>query len=131
MGLFCLVSLMVAHSGLLAEVGRLAVGRAKPDVLIRREAAVEELSEQTQASRKEFNACVVGYVPQHRVFYSFLRYLVFRPILFFGPLRKVIERPKVASGVERLENQSLETEAGLQARALSSPPSTTVNLPRI
>jgi hypothetical protein len=100
----------------------------KPDVLTKWEAAVEELPNQTQAKMKEFNVCVVIYVLQHVVFYSFFRYMALRPLMFFVPLRKVVESPKVASGVERLENESLERDARLQARALTAQPSATVNV---
>jgi hypothetical protein len=100
----------------------------KPHVLIKWEAAVEELPEQTQAKMKEFNICVVIFVLQHVVFYSFFRYMALRPLMFFVPLRKVVESPKVASGVERLENESLERDARLQARALAAQPAASVNL---
>jgi hypothetical protein len=89
----------------------------KPDVLTRWEAAVEELPEQAQVKMKEFNVCVIIYVLQHVVFYSFFRYMALRPLMFFVSLRKVVESPKVASGVESLENESLERDARLQARA--------------
>jgi hypothetical protein len=89
----------------------------KPEVLTRWEAAVEELPKQAQVKMKEFNVCVVIYVLQHVVFYSFFRYIALRPLMFFVSLRKVVESPKVASGVESLENESLERDARLQARA--------------
>jgi hypothetical protein len=89
----------------------------KPDVISRWEEAVAELPEQTQAKMKEFNLCVVIYVLQHVVFYSFFRYMALRPLMFFVSLRKIVASPKVASGVESLENESLERDARLQARA--------------
>ena len=92
----------------------------KPEALSRWEAAVEELPEQTQAKMKEFNICVVIFVLQHVVFHSFFRYMALRPVMFFVPLRKVVESPTVASGVERLENESLERDARLQARATTT-----------
>lgn len=102
----------------------------KPNVLTRWEAAVEELPPQTQAKMKEFNVRVVIAVLQHVVFYSFFRYMALRPVMFFVPLRKVVEvveSPKVASGVERLESESLERDARLQARALAAQPPATVH----
>jgi hypothetical protein len=89
----------------------------KPHAISRWEAAVAELPERTQVKMKEFNLCVVIYVLQHVVFYSFFRYMTLRPLMFFVSLRKVVESPKVASGVESLENESLERDARLKARA--------------
>src|SRR5260221_5334180 len=87
----------------------------KSEILMRWEAAVEELPEETQEKIREFNARVAIFVLQHVVYYSFFRYMVLRPITFFVKVRvrKVFESPKVASGVERLESETVEKEIRL------------------
>jgi hypothetical protein len=93
----------------------------KPDVLLRWEAAVGELPQATQVKMKEFNVCVAVAVLQHVVYCSFFRYMTLRPLMFLFHLRKlrlreIVESPKLASGVERLENESLERDARLRAK---------------
>lgn len=89
----------------------------KSEILTKWEAAVEELPGETQVKMKEFNACVAIFVLQHVVFYSFFRYMLLRPLMFFVKVREVAESPKVASGVEGLESETVEKEIRLQARA--------------
>lgn len=91
----------------------------KPEALIRWEAAVEELPKETQDKMKEFNVCVAIFVLQHVVFYSFFRYMALRPLMFLIQVRKVVESPKVASGVERLESETLERDR-LQMQAAAA-----------
>jgi hypothetical protein len=99
---------------------------AKPEVLLRWEAAVEELPKETQTKMKEFNLCVNVAVLQHVVFCSFFRYMTLRPLILLFQLRKrvefrkLVESPKLASGVERLESESLEREERLQAHAATA-----------
>jgi hypothetical protein len=92
----------------------------KPETLVRWESAVEELPMEAQEKMKEFNLCVAIFVLQHVAFYSFFRYMILRPLMFLIQVRKVVESPKVASGVERLESESLEQEARHLGRAVTA-----------
>lgn len=93
----------------------------KPEILVEWEAAVEELPKETQDAMKEFNACVAIFVLQHVIYYSFFRYMALRPLMFFVKVRHVVaESPRVVSGVERLESETVEKEARLQARAATA-----------
>lgn len=85
-------------------------GDAKPKELILWEAAMEKLPASVQDQMRDFNVRVAIFVLQHVVFYSFFRYIVVRPIMFFVKVHRVIESPAVASGVERLESETLEWE---------------------
>ena len=92
----------------------------KPETLVRWEAAVGELPKETREAMNEFNACVAIFVLQHVVFCSFFRYMVLRPLMFFVKVRQVAKSPKVVSGVERLESETVEKDARLQARAATA-----------
>lgn len=92
----------------------------KPESLLRWESAVQELPKETQDKMKELNLCVAIYVLQHVVFYSFFRYITLRPLMFLVHLRRVVQSPKVATGVERLESASLERDERLQAKAATA-----------
>lgn len=85
----------------------------KPETLVKWEKSLEELPDEIQERMKEFNLCVAIYVLQHVIFYSFFRYMAIRPLMAAVHIRKVIASPKVASGVERLETESLEEESRL------------------
>jgi hypothetical protein len=91
-------------------------GDLKNESVVRWEAAVEELPAETQARMREFNVCVAIFVLQHVIFFSFFRYMALRPLMFLVKVRKVIESPRVASGVERLESETLEQEARVLGR---------------
>lgn len=82
----------------------------KSDLNAQWEAALQGLPVATQARLREFNVCVAIYVLQHVVFFSFFRYMTVRPLMFLIKIRKIIESPKVASGVARLEYKTLEQE---------------------
>jgi hypothetical protein len=91
----------------------------KNEIVAKWEAAVAELPDNTQAKMREFNICVAIFVLQHVVFYSFFRYMMMRPFMLLVKIRKVIEFPKVASGVERLESVTLERETRLLGGAVA------------
>jgi hypothetical protein len=86
-------------------------GDTKNEAVARWEATVEDLPADTQSKIREFNVNVAVYVLQHVIFFSFFRYMILRPLMFVVKTRRVIESPKVASGVEQLECETLEREA--------------------
>jgi hypothetical protein len=93
---------------------------AKSKEIIAWEAALEELQPETQERMKEFNVSVLIYVLQHVVFYSFFRYMALRPLMFMVKVRKVIDSPKVASSVERLESETIAKDAPLVGRTATA-----------
>lgn len=90
----------------------------KPEALVRWETALETLPEEIQEKMKEFNVRVTIFVLQHVVLHSFFRHLIIRPFALFVQPERVVEVPKVASGVERLESETEEKEARLLGRAV-------------
>ena len=81
---------------------------------------MSELPADVQAKMKEFSMRVAIFVFMHVMYYSFFRYMVIRPLMFSIPLPKVIESPKVASGVEGLESETVARETRLLGRAATA-----------
>ncbi|HEY6243706.1 MAG TPA: hypothetical protein VIX17_07165 [Pyrinomonadaceae bacterium] len=88
--------------------------------LVAWETAVNELPTEVQAKMRDFSARVAIFVFIHVMYYSFFRYMAIRPLVFLIPLPKVVESPKVASGVERLESETVERETRLIGRAATA-----------
>lgn len=82
----------------------------KHESLTRWEEAVEELPVEVQVAMKEFNLRVAIFVLQHVVYYSFFRYILVRPLMALIEIRRIMQSPKVVSGVEKLESETLERE---------------------
>lgn len=84
----------------------------KNEEIVRWEKAVNDLPADTQAKMKDFNLRFAIFVLQHLFYYSFFRYMIFRPLMLFVNVRvrEVIASPKVASGVEQLESKTLDEE---------------------
>jgi hypothetical protein len=88
--------------------------KLKSETIVKWEAEVAQLPDETQRIMKEFSVCVAVAVLQHMVYYSFFRYILVRPFMFLikpFQVREIVERPKVVSSVERLESDALEQEA--------------------
>lgn len=92
----------------------------KSDTLVAWETALADLPPDVQEKIKAFNVCVAIFVLMHVMYYSFFRYMVIRPLISLIPLPRVIESPKVASGVERLESETVAREARLIGRAATA-----------
>jgi len=91
----------------------------KNDAILQWEAAVRELPEDIQRKMREFNLCFLIFALQHVIYYSFFRYILIRPLMFFfNPFKfkEMMDRPNVVSTVEQLESDALEQEARHVAR---------------
>lgn len=84
--------------------------RPAGDLYVKWETAVNQLQSKTAEQIKEFNTRINIYVLQHLLYRSFFRYLVFRPVMHWFPIRKLIERPNVTTSVENLETTTIEEE---------------------
>lgn len=92
---------------------------SKGPAIAKWEESVAELPEPARTKIKEFNTCFAVAMLQHMLYISFFRYVVIRPLMVLvnpWQVREVVERPQVASSVERLESDALEQEASELSR---------------
>ena|SRR6266446_3146759 len=85
--------------------------RYKSQPTLEFERAISSLPEHVQHKMQEFNLQVLISTLQHVVYYSFIRYVMLRPLMFvFNPfdLKKIMDKPNVVSTVERVESITLE-----------------------
>jgi hypothetical protein len=98
----------------------LIVRDSKSELTTRWEGAVAQLPVDTKEVMERFDVRVAIYVFQHVVYYSLFRYLLVRPLTFSIKVDDVIERPKVASGIQKLESETLAQEERELCRAATA-----------
>jgi hypothetical protein len=72
--------------------------------------ALNDLPDEIREKIIDFNIRTNVYVLQHLAFRSFFRYLVLRPLMHLIRIRDVMQKPRVATSVEKLETAALEEE---------------------
>jgi hypothetical protein len=93
---------------------------SKSEATIQWENAIAQLPSEVKEEMERFNVRVAIFVFQHVIYYSLFRYLLVRPLTFSIRVDNVIESPKVALGIEKLESETMAQEERELSRAATA-----------